>query len=53
MMYKWARDNEMEFNEKKFEHMTNGNPNEPPIIYYKTPSGDKIQTRDRSGVAYR
>merc|ERR1712002_1376752 len=46
MMYKWARDNKMEFNEKKFEHMTNGNPNEPPIIHYKTPSGDKIQTKD-------
>merc|ERR1712002_398567 len=46
VMYKWARDNKMEFNEKKFEQMTNGNPNEPPVIHYKAPSGDQIQTKD-------
>ena len=46
MMYKWAIKNEMEFNESKFEHMTFGNSNESPIDHYKTPSGDKIQTKD-------
>ena len=46
MMYKWAIENKMEFNESKFEHMTFGNSNESPLDHYKTPSGDKIQTKD-------
>ena len=46
MMYKWARENKMEFNESKFEHMSSGNSNEFPLDHYKTPSGDEIQTKD-------
>merc|ERR1712002_707910 len=46
MMYKWARENKMEFNENKFEHMTFGNSNVSPVGQYKTPSGDEIQTMD-------
>merc|ERR1711974_91000 len=46
MMCKWARENKMEFNENKFEHMTFGNSNVSPLGQYKTPSGDEIQTKD-------
>ena len=37
-IYKWAKDNLMEFNENKFEQMTHGDYNEISIESYKTPS---------------
>merc|ERR1712120_133220 len=46
MMYKWARENKMEFNESKFENMTFGNSNLFPPGQYTTPSGDEIQIKD-------
>ena len=40
MMYKWAKENKMELNQNKFEHMTFGNSNVSPPGQYKTPTGD-------------
>ena len=42
-IYKWARDNLMKFNEKKFEQMAHGNVDNITLEPYKSPSGDAIQ----------
>ena len=41
-IYKWARDNLMEFNESKFEQMTHGESDNISIESYKTPSENII-----------
>ena len=48
-IYKWARENLMEFNEKKFEQMAHGEIENITIDSYKSPSGEpiKIETTAR------
>ena len=48
VIYKWAKDNMMEFNEKKFEKMTCGNTHRIYVHPYKTSSGCK-----RSGSSHK
>ena len=45
-IYEWAERNKMVFNEGKFEQMSFGNTNNAPIIQYKTPSGEEIQSKE-------
>ena len=45
-IYEWAERNKMVFNKGKFEQMSFGNTNNAPIIQYKTPSGEEIQSKD-------
>ena len=45
-IYEWAEKNKMVFNEDKFEQMSFGIANNVPIIQYKTPSGEEIQSKD-------
>merc|ERR1712243_65277 len=40
--YKWARDNQMKFNEKKFEQMVYGRIENLNVDPYKNPNGDNI-----------
>ena len=42
-IYKWARDNLMKFNEKKFEQMAHGSVGNINLEPYKSPSGEAIQ----------
>ena len=46
-IYKWAKDNLMEFNESKFEQMTHGEYNNVPIASYKTPSQNIIMPSNK------
>ena len=45
-IYKWANDNLMKFNDKKFEQMTHGTLDNVTIEHYKSPSGDEIQIKE-------
>ena len=45
-IYEWAEKNKMVFNEDKFEQISVGTTNNAPIIQYKTPSGEEIQSKD-------
>ena len=45
-IYKWANDNLMKFNDKKFEQMTHGTLDNVTIEPYKSPSGDEIQIKE-------
>jgi len=47
VIYKWAEENMMEFNEKKFEWMSCGNTQGVDRIPYKTPSGEDIQYKKK------
>ena len=47
LIYKWAKNNKMEFNETKFEHMTWGITKGIDIASYKTPSGDDIPCKSK------
>ena len=47
VIYKWAEDNMMEFNEKKFEWMSCGNTQGVDRSPYKTPSGEDIQYKKK------
>ncbi|CAL4191225.1 unnamed protein product, partial [Meganyctiphanes norvegica] len=42
-IYRWARDNLMEFNESKFEQLSHGETNNIEIDSYKTPSENEIK----------
>ena len=44
-IYKWARDNKMIFNEKKFEQIVHGRNEDTVVESYKTPKGEKIEIR--------
>ena len=47
VIYKWAEDNMMKFNKKKFEQMSWGDTNGIDISPYKTPSGEDIQYKKK------
>lgn len=46
-IYKWAEENVMKFNERKFEHMTCGKVKEITIEPYKTSTGTEIESKDK------
>ncbi|CAL4151290.1 unnamed protein product, partial [Meganyctiphanes norvegica] len=45
-IYKWAKDNKMEFNEKKFEQMVHGSTRDVVNEAYTTPNGEKINVKN-------
>ena len=45
-IYKWAKDNKMEFNVNKFEQIIHGNIINVEVEPYKSPSGDPITIKD-------
>ena len=45
-IYKWANENLMKFNDKKFEQMTHGTLDNIEIEPYKSPSGEDIQIKN-------
>ena len=47
MIYRWAEENKMEFNENKFEQMTCGRTSGIDIESYKTPSGNEIPHKNK------
>ena len=47
MIYRWAEENKMEFNENKFEQMTCGRTIGIDIESYKTPSGNEIPHKNK------
>ena len=46
VVYGWARDNQMKFNENKFEQMAFGRIENINVDPYKNPNGDVIQVKD-------
>ena len=46
-IYKWAEENVMKFNEKKFEQMTCGETKEIDCVCYKTATGTEIERKDK------
>merc|ERR1712228_64749 len=45
-IYKWARDNKMQFNENKFEQMAHGSIENVELDSYKSPSRDPIHIKN-------
>ena len=48
MIYKWAEENFMEFNENKFEKMSHGKTSDIEEGLYRTGSGKEIKSKKNS-----